>query len=117
MFGSVAVSTHSIQDYVSTVRKVADDELRRLPGSLESARILMLSTPGAGGAATTLLQSSVPMVANLASTLNGIKAVWPPSTLRGGRPMRRALFIHHFAGYLKLFNQPLCQSLERLKKR
>ena len=71
MFGSVAVSTHSIEDYVSTVGLAAVDELRHLAEPLRGVRVLELSSPGASGAVRSLLQSSIPLLTDL-----GIDAKW-----------------------------------------
>jgi hypothetical protein len=94
MFGSVAVSTNSIQDYVSVVGKVAFDELRRLAGYLEGARILVLSSPVAGGAARSLLQSSVSLLANL-----GIDTKWQQVRVASGHREVNGLMRRALSGY------------------
>jgi trehalose synthase len=71
MFGSVAVSTHSINDYVDVVGQAAIDELRALAEPLRGIRLLALSSPAASGAVRSLLQSSIPLFADL-----GIDAQW-----------------------------------------
>jgi trehalose synthase len=91
MFGSVAVSTHSITDYTTVVGKAAIDELRRLAKPLEGKRILALSSPGASGAVRSLLHSSIPLFSDL-----GLDAHWqqvrvPAEFLEMDRDMRRAL--------------------------
>ena len=71
MFGSVATSTHSIDDYIPIVGEAAVAALRRLAEPLRGVRVLHLSSPGASGAVRNLLQSSVPLQADL-----GIEAHW-----------------------------------------
>ena len=71
MFGSVATSTHSIDDYVPIVGDAAVAALRELAEPLRGIRVLHLSSPGASGAVRNLLQSSVPLQADL-----GIDAHW-----------------------------------------
>ena len=71
MFGSVAVSTHSIAEYEPVVGAAAIQELRALADPLRGIRILALSSPGASGAVRSLLQSSIPLLTDL-----GIEAHW-----------------------------------------
>ncbi|MCH8200229.1 MAG: glycosyltransferase, partial [Chloroflexi bacterium] len=71
MFGSVATSTHSIDDYIPIVGEAAVAALRELAEPLHGIRVLHLSSPGASGAVRNLLQSSVPLQADL-----GIEAAW-----------------------------------------
>ena len=71
MFGSVATSTHSIDDYVPIVGDAAIAALRGLAEPLRGIRVLHLSSPSASGAVRNLLQSSVPLQADL-----GIDAQW-----------------------------------------
>jgi len=71
MFGSVAVSTHSIAEYEPVVGAAAIQELRALAEPLRGIRILALSSPGASGAVRSLLQSSIPLLTDL-----GIEAHW-----------------------------------------
>ena len=71
MFGSVATSTHSIDDYVPIVGDDAVAALRELAEPLRGIRVLHLSSPGASGAVRNLLQSSVPLLTDL-----GIEAHW-----------------------------------------
>ena len=71
MFGSVATSTHSIDDYIPIVGDAAVAALRELAEPLHGIRVLHLSSPGASGAVRNLLQSSVPLQADL-----GIEAQW-----------------------------------------
>ncbi len=91
MFGSVAVSTHSINDYTPIVGQAAIDELRRLAKPLEGKRILALSSPGASGAVRSLLHSSVPLFSDL-----GLDAHWQQVRVSAefldmDRDIRRAL--------------------------
>ena len=71
MFGSVAVSTHSIDDYIPIVGRAAIDELRELAAPLQGVRLLALSSPGASGAVRSLLQSTIPLFKDL-----GLDAYW-----------------------------------------
>ena len=71
MFGSVATSTHSIDDYIPIVGEDVVTALRALAEPLRGIRVLHLSSPGASGAVRNLLQSSVPLLADL-----GIEAQW-----------------------------------------
>ena len=71
MFGSVATSTHSIDDYVPIVGDAAVAALRGLAEPLRGIRVLHLSSPSASGAVRNLLQSSVPLQVDL-----GIEAQW-----------------------------------------
>jgi len=71
MFGSVALSTHSIDDYAPIVGNDAIADLRRLAEPLRGLRLLALSSPGASGAVRSLLQSSIPLFSDL-----GIEAHW-----------------------------------------
>ena len=71
MFGSVATSTHSIDDYAPIVGEAAVAALRGLAEPLRGIRVLHLSSPSASGAVRNLLQSSVPLQADL-----GIDAHW-----------------------------------------
>ena len=71
MFGSVAVSTHSISDYEAVVGRAAIDELRTLAEPLQGVRLLALSSPGASRAVRSLLQSSIPLLSDL-----GLDAKW-----------------------------------------
>ena len=91
MFGSVALSTHSINDYTPIVGAEAIDDLRRLAEPLRGTRLLALSSPGASGAVRSLLQSSTPLFADL-----GIEAHWQQvrvssEYLEMDRIIRRAL--------------------------
>jgi trehalose synthase len=91
MFGSVAVSTHSIDDYSSIVGKAAVDDLRSLAEPLQGKRVLALSSPGASGAVRSLLQSAMPLLADL-----GLDAHWqqvrvPAEFIEMDRDIRRAL--------------------------
>ena len=71
MFGSVAVSTHSINDYAPIIGEAAIDELRTLAAPMRGIRMLALSSPGASSAVRSLLQSSMPLFSDL-----GIDARW-----------------------------------------
>jgi hypothetical protein len=51
MFGSVALSTHSMNDYTLIVGAEAIDDLRRLAEPLRGMQLLALASPGASGAA------------------------------------------------------------------
>jgi trehalose synthase len=91
MFGSVAVSTHSINDYTSVVGQAAIDELRRLAKPLEGKRVLALSSPGASGAVRNLLHGSIPLFSDL-----GLDAHWQQVRVSAefrdmDRDIRRAL--------------------------
>ena len=91
MFGSVATSTHSVDDYLPIVGDAAVAELRSLAEPLRGVSVLHLSSPGAGSAVRNLLQSSVPLLANL-----GIDAHWqqvrvPAEFLEMDGELRRAL--------------------------
>ena len=79
MFGSVALSTHSINDYTLIVGAEANDELRRLAEPQRGIQFLALSSPGASGAAAK------------------------------ARVGAHHLITHHIAGYLKLFQQVSCK--------
>ena len=65
MFGSVATSTHSIDQYAQFVGEAAIESLRAAAAPLRGARVLYLSSPAASGAVRRLLQSSVPLLADL----------------------------------------------------
>ena len=71
MFGSVAVSTHSIDDYAPIIGDAAIEELRTLAAPMRGIRMLALSSPGASSAVRSLLQSSMPLFSDL-----GIDARW-----------------------------------------
>lgn len=91
MFGSVAVSTHSIDDYAPVVGREAIDGLRRLAEPFQGLRVLALSSPGASGAVRSMLQSSVPLLHNL-----GLDASWqqvrvPSEHVEMDKDVRRAL--------------------------
>lgn len=65
MFGSVATSTHSIDEYAQFVGDAAIESLRAAAAPLQGVRVLYLSSPAASGAVRRLLQSSVPLLADL----------------------------------------------------
>lgn len=65
MFGSVATTAHSIDGYAKVAGQKAVDELRKLAEPLQGARLLQLSSPGASNAVRSLLQSAVPLFADL----------------------------------------------------
>ena len=79
MFGSVALSTHSMNDYTLIVGAEAIDDLRRLAEPLRGMQLLALALPGASGAAAK------------------------------ARVGAHHLITHHIAGYLKLFQQVSCK--------
>ena len=91
MFGSIATSTHSVADYAPIVGQAAVDELRALAEPLHGVRLLCLSSPAASAAVRNLLQSSVPLFADL-----GIHAQWQQLRVSSefqdmDRDLRRAL--------------------------
>ena len=91
MFGSVALSTHSIDDYAPIVGNDAIAELRRLAEPLRGLRLLALSSPGASDAVRSLLQSSIPLFNDL-----GMQAHWQQVRVSSeyldmDRTIRRAL--------------------------
>ena len=65
MFGSVATSTHSIDQYAQFVGDAAIESLRAAAAPLQGVRVLLLSSPAAPGSVRRLLQSSVPLLADL----------------------------------------------------
>jgi trehalose synthase len=91
MFGSVATSTHAVDDYEPVVGRQAVEELRHLAAPLEGLRLLALSSPRASGAVRSLLQSSIPLLRDL-----GVDASWQQvrvssEHLAMDRTLRRAL--------------------------
>ncbi len=91
MFGSVALTVHSAEDYIPIAGRDAIETLRDLARPLEGARILNLSSPRASGAVRGLLQSKIPLLVDL-----GLQAYWqqvrvPVECLEVDRQLRRAL--------------------------
>ena len=91
MFGSVATSTHSINDYVRFVGEKAIDDLRAAAAPLAGLRVLYLSSPAASMAVRSVLQSSVPLLANLGLDIHWQQVRVAAEHLEMDGALRRAL--------------------------
>ena len=91
MFGNVALSTHAIDEYAPFVGEAAIEALRAAAEPLRGVRMLHLSSPAANGAVRALLQSTVPLLADL-----GLQVEWQQVRIGAeyvemDRALRRAL--------------------------
>ncbi len=100
MFGSVATSTHSIIDYRGFAGQQAIDELRAAAAPLAGLRVLHLSSPAASIAVRSLLQSSVPLLADLGLDVHWQQARISAEHLETDDALRRAL-----SGYNAAWNE------------
>lgn len=100
MFGSVATSTHSINDYVPFVGEKAIDELRAAAAPLAGLRVLYLSSPAASMAVRSVLQSSVPLLADLGLDIHWQQVRVAAEHLEMDGALRRSL-----SGYLAGWNE------------
>ncbi len=91
MFGSVATSTHSIDQYAPFVGDAAIESLRAAAAPLRGARVLYLSSPAASGAVRRLLQSSVPLLADLGLNIQWQQVRIAAEYVEMDRALRRAL--------------------------
>ncbi len=91
MFGSVATSTHSIDQYAQFVGDAAIESLRAAAAPLRGARVLYLSSPAASGAVRRLLQSSVPLLADLGLNIQWQQVRIASEYVEMDRALRRAL--------------------------
>lgn len=91
MFGSVATSTHSIDQYAQFVGDAAIESLRAAAAPLQGARVLYLSSPAASGAVRRLLQSSVPLLADLGLNIQWQQVRIAAEYVEMDRALRRAL--------------------------
>ena len=91
MFGSVATSTHSIDQYAQFVGDAAIESLRAAAAPLRGARVLYLSSPAASGAVRRLLQSSVPLLADLGLNIQWQQVRIAAEYVEMDRALRRAL--------------------------
>ena len=91
MFGSVATSTHSIDQYAQFVGDAAIESLRSAAAPLRGARVLYLSSPAASGAVRRLLQSSVPLLADLGLNIQWQQVRIASEYVEMDRALRRAL--------------------------
>ena len=91
MFGSVATSTHSIDQYAQFVGDAAIESLRAAAAPLRGARVLYLSSPAASGAVRRLLQSSVPLLADLGLSIQWQQVRIAAEYVEMDRALRRAL--------------------------
>lgn len=91
MFGSVATSTHSIDQYSQFVGDAAIESLRATAAPLQGARVLYLSSPAASGAVRRLLQSSVPLLADLGLNIQWQQVRIASEYVEMDRALRRAL--------------------------
>ena len=91
MFGSVATSTHSIDQYAPFVGDGAIESLRAAAAPLRGARVLYLSSPAASGAVRRLLQSSVPLLADLGLNIQWQQVRVAAEYVEMDRALRRAL--------------------------
>ena len=91
MFGSVATSTHSIDQYAQFVGDAAIESLRATAAPLRGARVLYLSSPAASGAVRRLLQSSVPLLADLGLNIQWQQVRIASEYVEMDRALRRAL--------------------------
>ena len=91
MFGSVATSTHSIDQYAQFVGDAAIESLRAAAAPLCGARVLYLSSPAASGAVRRLLQSSVPLLADLGLNIQWQQVRIASEYVEMDRALRRAL--------------------------
>ncbi len=91
MFGSVASSTHSIDEYSPFVGEETIESLRAAAAPLRGARVLYLSSPAASGAVRRLLQSSVPLLADLGLNIQWQQVRVAAEYVEMDRALRRAL--------------------------
>ncbi len=104
LFGSVAISTHSVDDYAPFAGEKAIDSLRASAAPLAGLRVLCLSSPSASVAVRSLLQSSVPLLADLGLDIHWQQVRIPAEHLDMDNALRRAL-----SGY----NAPWSESYEQ----
>ena len=71
MFGSIAVSNRSVDEYVPIIGEAATESLVRFAAPLAGLRILHLTSPAASGAVRSMLATSVPLMASL-----GLSVQW-----------------------------------------
>ncbi len=118
MFGSVATSTHSIIDYTGFVGQQAIDDLRAAAAPLEGARVLCLSSPAASIAVRSLLQSSVPLLADLGLNIHWQQVRISAEHIEMDNVLRRALSGYHatwndsFEQAWRQFNQANAQMFD-----
>ena len=91
MFGSVATSTHSIDEYAQFVGDATIASLRAAAAPLQGVRVLCLSSPAASGAVRRLLQSSVPLLADLGLSIHWQQVRVAAEYVEMDRALRRAL--------------------------
>ena len=91
MFGSVATSTHSIDQYAPFVEDAAIEALRTAAAPLQGMRVLYLSSPAASGAVRRLLQSSVPLLADLGLDIHWQQVRVAAEYVEMDHALRRAL--------------------------
>ena len=117
MFGSVATSTHSIDQYAQFVGEAAIEALRAAAAPLRGARVLYLSSPAASGAVRRLLQSSVPLLADLGLNIQWQQVRIAAEYVETDRALRRALsgypgWHEHREGEWREFNQGNAQMFD-----
>lgn len=117
MFGSVATSTHSIDRYAQFVGEAAIEALRAAAAPLRGARVLYLSSPAASGAVRRLLQSSVPLLADLGLNIQWQQVRIAAEYVETDRALRRALsgypgWHEHREGEWREFNQGNAQMFD-----
>lgn len=71
MFGAIAVSNRSVDEYRPIIGETAAESLVRLAEPLAGLRILHLTSPAASGAVRSMLSTSVPLTASL-----GLSVQW-----------------------------------------
>ena len=91
MFGRISVGTRSIDEYRAVVGNTVVDELRRLAEPLQRARILHLSSPAAPGVVRNILQSAIPLMANLGLQVQWQQLRMPREFAEMDRDLRSAL--------------------------
>ena len=118
MFGSVATSTHSIDQYAQFVGDATIESLRAAAAPLQGARVLYLSSPAASGAVRRLLQSSVPLLADLGLNIQWQQVRVAAEYVEMDRVLRRALsgyaggWHEHHESEWREFNQSNAQTFD-----
>ncbi len=91
MFGTIALSNRSIDEYLPTVGEKAVEMLRELAAPFAGLRVLHLTSPAANGAVRSMLSSAVPLMQDLGIVTQWQQVRFPADTWTLDAEMRLAL--------------------------